>query len=340
MKVMPVAPVTTRWTFRPCGVVTGILIAGLLVGGCSGGDGATRGGGGSRPTPSPSGTPEPTVTPTAGGPTIRPTDTRTVTPMAAPTATPTRAPAGPTVTPTPTVRPVLTPTDTPTASATAAAPTPSATATMPPPSPTATAVPSPTPPTGPVVTALGIADGSGTVIDPVFRDDEGRPVYRVGEGHGFIVFVEGRPGPSRLPVGTSRHVPTAATTAPPDIQVVSSAPLGSPTTAVCDGAPPAAGGVPAVDPPRFDPEPAITAALNDLACRFRVFGVTDFPCTQTVRGHYRFVDPSSVIQFCALVNEALTFPAGDTVLTARLRDIGGHAGGTAAIVVRVTGGGS
>jgi len=206
--------------------------------------------------------------------------------------------------------------------------------------PTATpvVVPTATPLTGPVVTSFGIADGSGTVNESLTQDSENRPVFRVAAGDGFILFLEGRPGVSRMPIGTIRLNTDGGATAQPDVQILSSTDLGSPTTAVCDGAFPIRGGVPAVVPPRFDAEPAVSNALNDLACRFKVFAETDFACTQNVRGNFVFADAGTVLQFCTLVNEALTFPPGDTVLSARLRDTEGHAGPPAEIVVRVAGG--
>jgi hypothetical protein len=118
--------------------------------------------------------------------------------------------------------------------------------------------------------------------------------------------------------------------------MVSSQNLGVATAAVCDGFFPLMGGVPAVEPPDFTPTRAVSDALNDLACRFKTFAETDFPCTQSARGNFVFSNSSSTTQFCTLVDNALTFPVGDTVLTARLRDTEGNAGPPSRIVVRVT----
>ncbi len=128
-------------------------------------------------------------------------------------------------------------------------------------------------------------------------------------------------------------------TVQPDLQIESSNDLGlKPTQAVCDKAFPALGGVPAVNPPDFSAIQPVSDALNDLACRFKVFSDGDFACTQDTSGNLTFDSGSSTVQFCMLVNQALTFPGGDTVLTARLRDIAGSAGPPAQIIVRITGG--
>jgi hypothetical protein len=90
-----------------------------------------------------------------------------------------------------------------------------------------------------------------------------------------------------------------------------------------------------VDPPDFAPLEPVNDAMNDLACRFKVFAEGDFACTQTGNGELMFGEPSSTVQFCTLVSEALTFPTGDTILSVRLRDTVGHAGPAAQIVVRI-----
>lgn len=307
-------------------VVSASLVLTAVTSGCSGG-GSGSGGGSTVATATP--TREATATTTArpsASPTATATLAATVTPSAAATPTPTVAP---TETPTavPTTIPTAPATATPTVTATAAA------------TPTTTAEPAPTEPplTGPVITWFGVADGSGTVAAPAMRDAENRPVFRVSAGDGFILFVEGRLGVSRLAIGTILLNGDGLGTAQPDLQIVSSRDLGTPTTAVCDGTIPTRGGVPAIVPPRFDAETAVSGALNDLACRFKVFAETDFACTQTVRGNFVFAGAGSVMQFCTLVNEALTFPAGETLLSARLRDTDGNAGPTAEMVVRVGG---
>ena len=156
---------------------------------------------------------------------------------------------------------------------------------------------------------------------------------------GFIIYIEGRPGPSRLPIGTTRfNYKAQDPTKQPDLQVESSNGLGRVTNTVCDGAFPVAGGIPAVEPPDFSMVQQTSDALNDLGCRFKTFAETDFACTQNAQGNYVFANASSTTQFCTLVDEALIFPVGETVLTARLRDIAGNAGPPVQVVVRITGG--
>jgi hypothetical protein len=249
-------------------------------------------------------------------------------PPASPTAT-----GPPAITPTPThsSAPDATPTDTPTVGLPSPPATPTNTATSAP-----TATPSMTPLTGPLVSAFGLAEGGGTFDVPGGPDDEGRLIFTRRSAAGFIIYVEGRLGPSQLPVGTVRFNSKAADpSAQPDLQMVASNHLGRPTTAVCDGAFPVRGGVPAVEPPDFDTTTTVSDALNDLACRFKLFAETDFACTQDSRGNYVFANGSSSVQFCILVDDALTFPTGETVLTVRLRDVAGNAGPPAQIVVRV-----
>jgi len=190
------------------------------------------------------------------------------------------------------------------------------------------------------VTAFGIANNSGTFIASNNSDPLGRPIFVQPGGADFIIFVEGRPGPSRLPVGIDllNSVP-GDPRRQPDLQIESSTPLGNGINTVCDKTLPASGGVSAIDPPDFSLLQPVSDALNDFSCRFKVFAETDFACTQDGSGNYIFGNASSTIQFCTLVNNSLTFPTGDTVLSARLLDTAGQAGPLAQIIVRVQGGG-
>jgi len=112
--------------------------------------------------------------------------------------------------------------------------------------------------------------------------------------------------------------------------------LGDGSPAVCDGAYPTLGGVPATSEADFSPVQSISDALNDLSCRFRIFRETDFACTQDSSGNLIFRNPGSTLQFCTLVDHALRFSSGLTILSARFRDTDGNAGPTAQIAVRVT----
>jgi hypothetical protein len=194
-----------------------------------------------------------------------------------------------------------------------------------------------TPLTGPVVTAFGVADSTGTFNVPA--NDQSPPAFSRQTAAGFIIFVEGRPGPSRLLVGTNvSNSKEGDPTQQPDLQIESSNNLGNPTQVVCDNSFPALGGVPAVNPPDFSAVQPVSDALNDFGCRFKVFAASDFACTQDASGNLMFRNPSSTVQFCTLVNEALTFPSGETVVTVRLRDTAGNLGPPAQIIVRITGG--
>src|SRR5207247_9500337 len=112
----------------------------------------------------------------------------------------------------------------------------------------------------------------------------------------------------------------------PDLQIESMQPLGNGSAEVCDRGPPPpfgpGGGIPGIDPANFNPGQTITDGLNDFACRFAVQPSRDDACTLDHLGNFAFVHPATTIQFCDQVSSVAAFPAGDTVLTARLRDVG------------------
>ena len=286
------------------------------------------GGSGTSSSPPPSATQTRTLAPTA---TATSTTVPTLTATARLTATSTHT-ASPSATATATQIPSASPSSTPTTLPTS---TPTETATLP---PTSTATLVPTPLLGPIVTAFGIADGVGTVNVPNGMDEQGRQIFVPVSKAGFILFVEGRSGPSHLPVGTQLfNSKPGDPTQQPDLQLESSNDLGNPTKAVCDRAFPTLGGVPATTPPDFSDTQPVSDALNDVSCRFKVFAQADYACTQDAGGNLMFASSSSTIQFCTLVDDALTFPSGDTVLTVRLRDVGGAAGPSVQIVIRISG---
>jgi len=289
----------------------------FLFAACGGGGGGGGGGGAGNPstnTPAPSPTRTSTAVPT--------------TTSAPPSATQTAVP-----TPTVPAPPSATPTDEG-GQATATMVECPATTT---PEPTQTALPSATmtPLLGPEVTRLGVADATGIQITSSGVED-GRPVYRVQFGSGFLIFVEGRPGATGLDVGalTTNRSPFDPTVRP-DLQIQTTRALGNGSPAVCDNSAPNLGGIPAIDPPSFEVSQPISDALNDFSCRFSTFDESQFPCTQDGSSNYAFADPNSTRQFCVLVSNALALPSGDTTLTARLRDSGGNAGPAVSIVVRV-----
>jgi len=206
-------------------------------------------------------------------------------------------------------------------------------------SPTATsrssATPTSTPLTGPIVTAFGIADASGTFNVRINPDEDGPATFVKQAGDGFIIFVEGRPGLSRSRVGTNLlNFRPGDPASQPDLQIESTRPLGDGSKLVCDNSLPTLGGVPAVNPPDFSAVEAVSDPLNDLSCRFKTFLESGFACTQDSSGNLIFGNQASTVQFCTLIDDALTLPGGDTLFTVRLRDIAGHAGPPMQIIVR------
>jgi hypothetical protein len=167
-------------------------------------------------------------------------------------------------------------------------------------------------------------------------DDHGRAVFLAqGGGRGLLV-VEGRPGASSLPVA-SELMPESVE-ARPDLQLLASRPLGNGSDVVCDRgpAPPIGmgGGIPAVEPPDFGETQAVTDAINDFACRFAVQPSREDACTLDNLGNFDFVSPATTLQFCSQVASVAAFPPGDTLLTARLRDVGGNLGPPSQVVIR------
>ncbi|MBI3785984.1 MAG: hypothetical protein HY270_21540 [Deltaproteobacteria bacterium] len=300
-----------RRGFRGWGLLhlLGCLSVGLPLNGCSGGGGGVR-------TVVVTATPGPTSPPTATLPG---------------TATPTEA-STPTLSPTLTATPFV-PSPNPSSTPTMPVPTETPTATNP---PAATLTPTATPLIGPIVTAFEVADASGQFNNAIATDSKGRKIFSRTAGSGFVLFIEGRPGPSLLPIGTDVFSPKANDpAAQPDLQLITGKPLGDGSVAVCDNSFPTLGGVAAATPGDYTPVQSTTDALNDFGCRFRVYAETDFACTQDSTGNFVFRSPSSTVQFCTLVSDALTFPGGDTILSARLRDTAGNAGPAVELVVRV-----
>ena len=101
------------------------------------------------------------------------------------------------------------------------------------------------------------------------------------------------------------------------------------------------GGIPAINPPAFDLSESSIDAVNDFACRFRdgagnpIARTRAEACVLFVNGDYGFVGTETTTQFCGAVDGVMVFPAGDTLLTARLRDVNGNVGPHAQLIVRV-----
>lgn len=191
-----------------------------------------------------------------------------------------------------------------------------------------------------MITFFGVVRADDTLVTPVELTPEGIAVYE-RPSYGFSLVLEGRPGGTRSDIGsnTFRTNPSDPTVFP-DIQIQVTRPLGDGSLAVCDDTAPSLGGVPAVNPPDFSTTQAIADAVNDLACRFKDGsglrsgrGPAD-SCVIFSDGLFRFVDQTSTIQFCGLINRPIGFPEGDTLVTARIRDVAGHLSDIAQLVIR------
>ncbi|MBI3783650.1 MAG: hypothetical protein HY270_09625 [Deltaproteobacteria bacterium] len=307
-------------------------------------------------SPIPTGTPTLTKTPTSSltptltlTPTYTPTITSTPTPSLTRSPTNTKTPSStatwtqtPTLTSTPTDTATWTPTRTATLTRTATntptvTPTPTITLT-----PTITNTPTHTVPPEPVITFFGVTRADDSLLDASGSTEDGLPIYTRGFGSGFSLVIEGRPGGTNSPVGAETfNWNPANPSALPDLQVVVSRSLGNGSATVCDDTPPNLGGVPAVDPPAFSGSQEIADALNDLGCRFKNgSGIpggrkADEACTIFPDGRFRFVAQRTSLQFCGLIDDPISFPPGDTVVTVRIRDEGGRLSTPASIVVRV-----
>ena len=174
---------------------------------------------------------------------------------------------------------------------------------------------------------------------PIFE----RPSY------GFSLVVEGRPGGTGSPLGmtTFDWSPTDPTILP-DLLIETSRPLGNGSVDVCDDAEPLFGGIPAIDPSDFSTTQAVADAVNDFACRFKDgFGspggrAARDACTAFADGSFHFLFPPdgivkhpSTIQFCGQISSPLAFPAGDTLITVRIRDLAGNLSEPERLVIRV-----
>ncbi len=198
----------------------------------------------------------------------------------------------------------------------------------------------PTPPLSarPAITFFGVTRADYTLVSSSASTADGLPIYERPADSGFALVVEGRPGTASITLGTSSFEQDVSQL--PDLQVEVSRALGDGSTAVCDDTGPHVGGVPAMNP--FDFSPAAAAVINDLSCRFKdgqghpLGRTATEACTYFLPdAQYQFVDASSTIQFCGLVDTPLGFPPGDTTVAVRLRDVAGNASAVAQIVIRV-----
>jgi hypothetical protein len=179
------------------------------------------------------------------------------------------------------------------------------------------------------------------VLEPSGTTSQGWPIYERPFGYLFTVVVEARPGPSNRPVGSNafRHDPFDPSVRS-DLEIIVSRALGDGSVAVCDAMLPFIGGVPPST--GFQNTQAVSDAINDFACRFvngdGVPGGRGSPglaCTAFADGEYRFVVPTTRMQFCAGIAEPFGFPLGDTVITVRVRDVTGAPSPPASLILRV-----
>lgn len=206
------------------------------------------------------------------------------------------------------------------------------------PTPTATPTVTATPAVGPQILLLGLANADDSFQPPSGTDPNGIPIYQRPFGFGFSLLVEARRGSSGVPVGNHGIVEGGT----PDLQVQVTRALGNGSPAVCDAAAPTFGGVPGVDPPRIENPDTIADALNDLGCRFiDGEGLPNgrscaFGCVRFESGEFGCQSgPATELQFCAPVPMSMAFQGGDTLVTARVRDLAGNLGAPRQIIIRV-----
>jgi hypothetical protein len=182
-----------------------------------------------------------------------------------------------------------------------------------------------------------VARADGLPVASIGPQDDGYLTY-VRPASGFIIYIEARPGISGLPVATVTFESSLSDpNVLPDLQVLVSRALGNGSPAVCDDGPaPPLGGVPATLPAAFGGTQAVANAINDLSCRFDARGSSGQACTRDSFGVYTFTG-NSTVQFCTSpgVGIELAFPIGDTIVTARVRDIAGQPGHSKSIAIRV-----
>ncbi len=222
---------------------------------------------------------------------------------------------------------------TPTPTITGAAPataTPTAT-------PTTTPTATPTLAVGPQIVFFGLTAADDSLQSPSGTDPGGVPIYERPFGFSFSLVVEAAPGSAGFPIGRN-----ALSSGPPDLQIQATRALGNGSPEVCDVNPPQFGGVPGIDPPNLEDPAAIADALNDFGCRFidgegqPVARTCNLGCVRFVSGDFGCVDDTALVQFCGQVAMPLSFPPGDTLVTARVRDNRGNLGPPAQLIVRVT----
>lgn len=188
---------------------------------------------------------------------------------------------------------------------------------------------------GPVVTHAGVVRADGRRVEPAGKNAQGVPIYQHPVGSGFMIVVEGKEGLSNVEVGRSifRYKDDDSSLRP-DIEIQVDRPLGDGSVAVCDARRPNIGGVPAINPPSFAENAKVSAALNDLSCRFETFIESNASCTLNTYGDFEFLSKDTKVQFCLVIARSWQFPRGDTLVSVRLRDTDGNPGPVSRFVLR------
>ncbi|MGD9765486.1 MAG: hypothetical protein AB7V27_17455 [Candidatus Binatia bacterium] len=193
---------------------------------------------------------------------------------------------------------------------------------------------------GPQISYMGVAQANGSVTQPVETLPDGTQVFARPVPYGFFLVIEAVRGASNRPPGqvTFNHDPGDPNVLP-NLRIAVSRALGNGSAAVCDDGPEQPiGGVPAVDPPAMGGNQAVANAINDLGCRFNARVNADLACTRDNNGNFNFAKPQAgVVQFCPVVGigSELSFPLGDTRVTAWVTDNIGQPGQPKSIIVRV-----
>jgi hypothetical protein len=215
------------------------------------------------------------------------------------------------------------------------------------PTPTATATPTATPTEdGPEIVFFGVTLSNDTLFEPAETPAGAPPIYHLPFGSGFNFVVEARANSPCSCTSTGCECVGTRTfdqVDGPDLQIQSTRPLGNASPAVCDADAENAGGVPGIDPPRFDDSPEVIGIFNDLACRFldgdgvsRARSCTEQACiSSSETGEYGCRSPRARVQFCGSISAATLFPDGDTLVTARVRNVDGAWGAIAQLIIRV-----
>jgi len=206
--------------------------------------------------------------------------------------------------------------------------------------PTSTVTPTATPtqPIGPRIVFLGVTLADDSLLTSNESTPDGVPIYNIPVRSGFSLVVEARRGLSGKAVGDRAFDGFG----PPDLQIQTTSQLGNGSEIVCDDGLPNPGGVPPINPPSFDDSPDVIDRLNDLGCRF-INGsgdpsgrnCTEQACIRFETGQFGCVSEEAERQFCGLMTAALSFPLGETLVSARVLDADGNSGPVALLVLRI-----